>query len=402
VTGSGGEREDLPVSTPIPDPAQPSDRDRFAHDVLVELLRRDVGTAGYVPEEFAISYQVPGGGSSMMYLNSLYAECQQDPDTRVERIDRFVSVFLSISDGTPDWEHAQALLRPVLRWPTYSQRTAKGSLFRRPSLPFLDEMVVVDLPASMRYVSVRTAEEWAVSEEEVFGAARAAMRRHAIWPGGPVDEPGWMRFVEDGDAYWVSHLLVDGWLAALAPRVGGRPIAFVPDVNTLIVAADQPDELEPLFEHVLDAYTEAPRSLSPCAYTVGDGGRVESYRAPAGHPLSKAVRRAECRLAVDGYSSQRDAIEAPEFVAACMSAERPDRPAFTFATWADGTPTLLPRTDVLALSVGDDPPVFVPFEAALAEGVMTEAVEYHPVRYRTVPALAPRALERLRDRQVSV
>jgi hypothetical protein len=43
-----------------------------------------------------------------------------------------------------------------------------------------------------------------------------------------------VRFVDDGDAYWSSHLLLRHWLERLAPQVDGPPLAFVPERGTLL------------------------------------------------------------------------------------------------------------------------------------------------------------------------
>src|SRR5262249_16816604 len=149
-------------------------------------------------------------------------------------------------------------------------------------------------------------ETWGVDAERVFAKARANLAEIAALPDSPApDGPVLMRFVESGDAYFVSRLLVYGWLASLASRVGGRPVAFVPDQNTLVVTDDRPDALGPVFELAEKEYGEAVRGISPQAYTVDDAGEVVPYDAPRGHPLAAQVHRAEAILAANEYANQQ-------------------------------------------------------------------------------------------------
>src|SRR5262249_28965717 len=158
---------------------------------------------------------------------------------------------------------------------------------------------------SMAYVTVANLESWGVDAERVFTKARANLASIAALPTSPPPTgPVLMRFVETGDAYFVSRLLVYGWLASLASRVGGRPGAFVPDQNTLIVTDDQPDTLSGVFELVEEEYREAVRGISPFAYTVDESGEVVPYAAPTGHPIAARVNRAAAILAASEYGSQ--------------------------------------------------------------------------------------------------
>jgi hypothetical protein len=355
-----------------------------------------------------VAYQRDADASQpvWMYLATLFAECEREPETRHDRIRRYVTTLLGTQEPPADWASVRPLLRPVLRGAMFGRSNDHGrpAVLRRPAQPYLDELVVVDRPTSMSYVTGAMTANWGVGDEEVFAAARANLVAGGELPESePAEGPVLLRFVDDGDAYWPSHLLLDGWLAGLASRVGGPPVAFVPDVNTLLVTAVDPDGLAPLLELVADEYLEAPRRLSPVGYTVDSVGRVVPYAAPSGHPVAVLLGRSERLLATREYSAQRELLgeaDLPEVVGNLELFARDDATVFTVALWTVATPTLLPRADFVGLVTEGSDPFLVPWTAVMDEGLFAEAVEYRPVRYRTAPNLDPQLISTLRQRAV--
>jgi hypothetical protein len=383
-------------------------RENFVAEVLSEMRAQGASDARFDEERFAVAYQRDADASQpvWMYLATLFAECEREPETRTDRIRRYVTTLLGTQEPPADWASVRPLLRPVLRGAMFGRSNEAGrpAVLRRPAQPYLDELVVVDRPTSMSYVTGAMTANWGVGDEEVFAAARANLAATGDLPeSAPAEGPVLLRFVDDGDAYWPSHLLLDGWLAGLAGRVGGPPVAFVPDVNTLLVTAGDPDGLAPLLELVSDEYLEAPRRLSPMGYTVDPVGRVVPYAAPSGHPAAALLGRAERLLATREYSAQRellDEADLPEIAAILELFARDDTSVFTVTMWTVATPTLLPRADFVGLVIEGSDPFLVPWAAVIEEGLCAEAVEYRPVRFRAVPGIDPQLISVLRQRAV--
>jgi hypothetical protein len=382
--------------------------DRFAGEVLAALRAAGISDANYDRGGFSIEYRRrPGAESAWLYLHNLYAECQREPRTRAERIRRFVTTFTRLPDVPESWEKARDRLRPVMRSATFARggEAARPAPLRRPALPFLDEMVVVDQPTSMAYVSEATCTVWGVSAEEVFAVARANLAATAVLPPG--EHPAgrvMLRFVDDGDAYWVSHILLDGWLAGLADHVGGTPIAFVPDVRSLVVVDADPEPLAELFEIVERHYAESPRSLSPVAYTVDKFGRVVPLAVSPGHPAAGGVQRASRVLAATEYGAQQnllhDAVEA--YVASYAVFGTAEGGTFSVAAWTRGMHVLLPKVDFVAFNVAAGNTFFVPWDVVMEADVLTELPEYRPSRYLGEVWPAPAAFGYLRERAVPI
>ena len=258
---------------------------------------------------------------------------------RRERIDRYVAGFLDTPGLPADWNTARPLLRPVLRGGTPTPPDVSVPL-RRPALPFLAECVVVDQPDTMTYVSADQLAGWRVTADEVFAAARANLTGAVLH--GVASEPTVVQFMDDGDAYWTSHLLLDGWLARLAEQVGGVPVAFAPERGTLIVAADGSPHLPDLFAQAERVYAAAPYAITPVAYVSDEHGHTIPYSAPVGHPLFGCVRRAEAVLAVTEYARQAATLDHAAELRLVGSVAEGWR---TRAVWTRDEPVLLPGAD---------------------------------------------------------
>ena len=369
-------------------------QDQFGRELL-ERFRACSGVAEswYSPGRFAIGYRrAAGGATCWAFLGNLYGECAGlAGQRRDQHLARYVSAMAEPACVPADWETAAPLLRPVLCGESFGRPRPGAAdrpetdLIRRPALPMLDELIVVDLPTSFGYVTSGLAADWGVPVGEVFATARRNLAADDRLGCDLSERPTLLRFVDDGDQYWVPRLLVDGWLATLAERLGGRPVAFVPNRDSLLVAREGP-ALAGLFDVVAAEYTESVHPVSPMAYTLGDDGTLRPYRVPAGHPLEPAVRRAERLLACREYDVQADLLRAIPYgpaVASYLIADDVDAASVSIATWAEDTATLLPVTDHVALVSADRAQSWLVDWTTLVATVPTRPVPgLHPLRYR--------------------
>lgn len=395
-----------------------SPRERFARQVLRTVRASgQVTSARYVENDFSIEYQRIGETEQgRIYLENTFRETEgASIEERSMRIRRLVDAVLGAT-GIQPWMLARDKLRPVLRAVTFGLGVAKDSMeyLSRPVLPFLVEAVVVDEPTSMAYVNQRHLATWGVSADEVFATARANLAARAPrLDGPPVTRPTVLRFVESGDTYVTSLLLVDGFLAGLSPRIGGRPVAFVPDRDSLIVVGDDSGLLTSVYGMVEEQYQQAPRSISPVGYTVDDRGAVVPFSAPAGSELAQVVHRAEVLLAATEYAAQKAALEADHerrgidvFVGSLMVATRPGADTVSIAVWAEDCDTLLPRADVIAFPLdgsGDGgKPLTVPFDVVAREASLVPEPDYNPPRYRVTRWPDEAVMARLRAHAIEI
>lgn len=283
-------------------------RARLASQVIRRLRRAGVSDARYQSAAFSVRFTRPGADEpTILPLETLLGPRRQKG--RRARLDRFVSGYLDAPGLPTDWATVKPLLRPLLR-PAHLRGGIPGSgsdaPLRRPFLPFLSEFVVVDQPDTMTYVSADQLAGWQVTADEVFEAACDNLSGAVLH--GVADGPVIVQFTGDDNAYWTSHLLLDGWLARLSGQVGGTPVAFAPDHGTLIVTAEQSSHLPELFARAEVMYLASPRAITPMAYVSDDSGRTVPYAAAPGQPMHDCIRRAEMIQRVQEYTRQAETL----------------------------------------------------------------------------------------------
>ena len=316
-------------------------RARLASQVIRRLRHAGVDDARYDAGTFSVRFRPEGADvPTVLELGGLLADRSGGRKQRRARMDRFVAGFVGTPGVPEEWEHACPLLRPVLRGRTLVTADV-GPPVRRPVLPYLAEFLVVDRPDTMTYVCADQLAGWGVRAEQALMAARGNLSGAVLQ--GVAHEPTVVQFLDDGDAYWTSHLLLDGWLGRLAEQVGGTPVAFAPERGTLLVTADGSAHLPRLFAQAEAVYLNSPRAISPMAYVSDGRGRTIPYPAPEGHPLRGCVQRAEALLAAAEYARQAGTLdgEVAELVVTGSEAEG----WRTRALWPRDEPTLLPRAD---------------------------------------------------------
>ncbi|GAA2396668.1 hypothetical protein [Dactylosporangium salmoneum] len=383
-------------------------QDRFARRVLTAIRDAGVAQARYMPEQFAIEVRRDAKSDSpgIAYLGNLYRECARvGRAERRERIAAFLAAVVFNPGAPRAWDEVAPLLRPLLRTVTFGAGVDRQAALpvRRPAWPFLAEFVVVDQPTSIMYVTPRQVQEWGVTEHTVYDRARRNMAELAKRTADDGDGPGprtLIRMVESGDAYWASHLFVDGWLAGQRSRVGGPPLLFVPDTTGVLLvgrsAGDSPDSLGKVFELAETEYREAARPISPMAFTVDDGGAVVPYLAPPGDPMYEITHRALVLAASSEYAAQAQHLRSEAFVGSCTVAQRPDGSVFSVATWGEGVDTLLPRADFVAFASTGAETFFVAWDDMAREVDLDPEPGIEPERFRLRAWPHPGVVERLR------
>ena len=370
-------------------------RDRFAADVLSELRRVGVRHADYRARQFAIVCDAGQDMFSWLFLARPFVEYERNPADRKRLVREFVASSLAPADGPETLEEARPRLRVALRGATYGG----ADLLRRPALPFLDEVVLVDHPRT--YLDEGYPRRWEVSVEEVFANARTGMESRAAELDGVTALGRSVLHVPDyTGGQVVSRILLDGWLAALTDHVGGRPVAFVPSNLMLLICVDEPVIVKRLFQLAADEYARTARPLSPMGYTPDAEGRLTVYSPAPDHPAYHASGRAYRRLLVDSAEGQRLTSRDPRFVA-CSLVARSDGSTFTEATWRVGSSSLLPPVDYVGIREPGEKLYFVSWAALAEADLLDEDVELRPTRFRTSTRPSASALGYLRERAIT-
>lgn len=381
------------------------EREQFVQTVMASVRAHGVGDAEYSADDFSVHHS----DGRVMYLGNIFRECEGlEPEEREDRITTFVAAMTSSDEVPEDWDSVRPLLRSVLRPVTLGQDLPRP--LHRAAFPFVDEVVVVDLPRTRSFVSADQVATWGVTAEQVFAEARTNLAALAK-PGSP-DELQIVRFLGDPDAYFASWLLVPGWLAGYA---GGqfRPVAFIAENDSLLVVPDDPELLVEVFEMVEQQYRDAARPVSPQGYTVNEDGAVVPFDEAGEHPSMPLALRARAGLAATEYSIQTDYLnntfeeflELPDLdidpaYAATVNYEESTDGAFTSVVWGEGVEYLLPETDVVRFLRRDDNDEVellctVPFPTVVEILGLTPLPTLEPTRFEARTWPDPTTLARL-------
>ncbi len=377
-----------------------SPEDTFADEVLaIVRAAPEVTDAERVAGALEITYRL-GERSGRLTLQNLFHELAEvDPAERRARLRAVIGAMMTTADAPPDWAAVRELLRPVLRSMSFAGNPdmTQGAPVWRGFAPFLAELVVVDAPATMSYVTRSDLERWGVAAHDAHLAARenlpteTTMIRAAT---GDADDGDATWMVHSQDSYESSRLLLPGWLAAFGSKLGGQPVAIVPHRGMLwVTSASNTAHLQILCDTARKEFDDSPRAISPALYTVDEDGAVIPYLLDRLHALADPVAAGHLRLAEHEYGVQQARLAAELerdgtdlFVASFRLLETEGAPRHSFCVWGHDVPSLLPRAELVAIfdeQAAD--PVFVPWDVVRTRvGALWQPWEAAPARVRTL------------------
>lgn len=305
------------------------------------------------------------------------------------------------SDVPQTWDEVRPLLRSIVRPATYASLLKPGDAvaWRIPATPFLHELVAIDRPEMRLIVTVDNTAVWGVTDVDIFAAGRENVARM-----NPVsaNEPGGGGIFVDADqsSYITSAILTPGWLASFAEPGGPRPLAFMPNEDTLIIGTDDPQHAPGLFDAAEKMYVESERNVSPEGFTLC-GGQVMPFDKAGPHPLRERAKRARTCAAVRQYGEQTAFLKRlyqDELIDVYVSE------AMTFdvghgigsgAIWGEGVTYDLPEVDYISF-VNHQTHFTVPFPMVVELLGILPTAGYYPPRYRVSGWPEPALMDALR------
>lgn len=371
-----------------------SPRNRFGRKVLEQVRGYEaVETAHFDTEAYEIGYRLKNGYVAKLNLGTLYRRFDGKITAGLfEAVDN----LLLPPEAPEGWEQVAPKLRPVLRRAGYGAVTVAGLdgrdlVLTRPALPYLSELVVIDLPSTVQFVTKQDLSRWGVDADQVYGVAHANLTELAMNTMAAFDPPQGVRVLDfaddDGESYVGSLPLVAGWLAGVRARTDTRPLLFLPGhLGMLVVLGATTETLPQLLELAAERLEAAVRPLSAVPYTLDDNGEVVPYEVPADHPAHAAIRRAQAQLAVGVYHAQTEKLRAGEeregAIMELLHVRAPDGSEYTMTSWTDGVTNLLPAADFICFVTGEGDVFRVAWDVVCGLASLELAAEYDPPRYR--------------------
>ncbi|APA97321.1 hypothetical protein [Nocardia seriolae] len=369
-----------------------SGRNRFGKKVLERVLGHDaVESARFDAQAYEIEYTLKNGYAAKLNLDTLYRRFDgKIGGALFEAVDR----LLLPPDAPRGWEEVAPKLRPVLRPAGYGaveRRDGRGRALSRPALPYLSELVVIDLPRTVQFVTEHDLSRWGVDADTVYSIAHANLTDLAMNTLSAFDPPQGVRVLEfaddDGESYVGSLPLMAGWLAGVGVRTATRPLLFLPGhLGMFVVLGATPEILVQLMSLAAERYEAALRPLSTVPYTVDEEGEVVPLRVDAEHPAHPAIRRAEVRLAVGVYRAQAERLRAARdregAIMELLPLPDPDGGQATMTSWPDRSTLLLPKADYICFGGPGGDMFRVRWDEVARLVDLALADDYDPPRYR--------------------
>jgi uncharacterized protein YtpQ (UPF0354 family) len=385
----------------------------FAKIVMAELKRvGDTRTASFDPKEFRLDCSVDGKNAGVINLRNIYAEyCRLDKADRRKWLNS-TCIGLAREPNIPsEFEDASHDLRPSVRSRSLidiirlDTILSGGEPQEWPTVPLSEHLVVAlvyDLPTTMGFVPDDKLDEWGVSLYEAMEVAQRNLESLEYAMMGLGES---LFIFENGDAYDATRLLLKDRIRQLP--VKGDPVAMPVTRECLLVTGSDDEAGLGMMADIAKEKLDDPRPV--CTIPVRlVGGDWETWMPPPGHPHHEKYRAMALQHFGGDYSTQKELLErvhektGRDIFVATFSGMEKDGVAFSYATWSKNVPTLLPKTDRLALYDADTEAMYMAEWDKVHEvvGDLMTPTEHYPPRWFVEEFPTPEQLKAMRAENV--
>lgn len=299
----------------------------------------------------------------LMNLKNMYEEHKNHSK---EEIQNFINSFVQSieeSETELEWEHAKENIYPRIK--TQSDVAIRNLYFRSQGVaddvsgselwPLGADLVyelVLDSDVNITTISNDQIDKWGIS---IADANTLALENFKAVSTDPFDEvsPGLYRSSWE-DNYDASRILLPE-LLAIYP-VKGDLVVAIPNRDVLIFTGSEDETGLHAFTDLLQDYYDSQRYISFRPYTYHNN-HWDFFYPPTDHTLYPLFNQLHLSAIKGDYDEQQELLdtvfeqdEHDVFVATYSVVQPDDSDAFySWATWSDGVPTYLPKTDLVAL-----------------------------------------------------
>jgi uncharacterized protein YtpQ (UPF0354 family) len=389
----------------------PPNRDKFA-SLVMEGLRRAGEAREIVYDRQQFCLRVDDDHGQTANLVNLYGEFCSVPREQREAVVRNTvrSWFLSGKEIPDSYEDACYDLLPTVRSRSFIEFTVlqlsnEGN--RGPNWPYqimgdhLALGLVYDLPQAMRSISQEDLDRWEVSFYEALEKSRENLAHLGEQVFVGIADRAYVSAT--GDNYDASRLILLDAIRQLT--VQGEHVAMVPNRDTLIITGSDDDEGLAIMASLAEDAFRKPRPMTALAFRL-EGDEWTPWQPQRACPAFKQFQALRAQSIGQEYTDQKDLLEKSlerqhdeVFVASFMAMRNSTTgEIISFCSWADGVPTLLPRTDRIAFIREESEPILVDWEQAeQVVGHLISPQDIYPERVRVDDFPSPDEYARLKS-----
>lgn len=376
----------------------PPSKDKFARLMLAEIAKTKLeGPLTYDAAQFLLQRE----GTGFINLANIYLEyCQASRKERAGLLQRFLKGLLGTRhfELPEEFDDVHPDLLPVIRSRFQIESVRLQALARgsdKVNIPqqligdHLALSLVYDMPHSMQSIGQSDLEAWNVTFYEAVEAARHNLEQMNNFAVASLDDRVFV--TATGDNYDASRLLLVDVIRTFPVR--GRPVAMVPNRDTLLIAGQDDVEGLQLLATLAEEASQKPRPISTVTLTLVD----DEWQTWLPEPTSPAYNRLhDLQLQSIGgeYNDQKELLEQlhaarhEDVFVASFSGMQDSKTGQTasYCVWPRGVATLLPETEEVFFVGGDAESPDLIARASWDRvqqvvGHLLQAQDYYPPRY---------------------
>lgn len=257
---------------------------RFTREYVTALQAASPGVSVQVVQDLQLKVTPSGGSETTAFLDNAYNTYKQDPGSKSDIIQRFVSAFLESVNESSKAGLDTTRIVPVIKdraWLDETRSALRGrgakeipDMVHEDFSPDLVILYAEDSPKNMRYLTTKDLAGAHIEPKDL--RELACKNLHNILP--PVERIGTngLYVISAGGDYEASLLLEDSFWDAKRLEVNGDIVVAIPNRGTLVVTGTgNPDEIASLRNVAKKQAADGAYPLTPKLFVRRNGKFVE-------------------------------------------------------------------------------------------------------------------------------
>lgn len=381
--------------------------DGFAKLILKTMAQVDSELTGsYEAENCRIVYSRKGAAAGVINLANIYKEfLAVGRHERAQLLHRYCGTLLRPFEVPEEFADASPDLVPMVRPRSLIEFMRLEALCEgtnwdeMPAIALSEHLVVClayDLPTRLQFVNQGNLDTWGISLYEAVETARRNLEEKPC-VGASMGEKVYV--FTTNDTFDASRMLLVDRIRKLP--LEGEPVAIPVCRDSLLLAGADDAEGLAIMAGLADKMREESRPICTIAHILR-GDEWEPWCPAPANPSFEAFRLLEMQFRGAEYADQKPLLDRlhvktgeDAFVASYDVIKLDDKP-MSFCVWPDVMRTVLPRTDLVALTDAPGRAKFVPWDhLAAAVPDRLETLDYHPPRFLTRGFPTPEEIARI-------
>lgn len=331
------------------------DGEKFAQMMIEAIHENGIQrTVIYEPEGFKLKI----GENDYLYLNNAYTDYLNAKESqRKDVIQTYIKAVLSMETDIPkSLDDVVSDILPTVHSRSFFElsklKLDKQSELETPYQVISKHLAVglcYDTPNSVMYLNQSHLNEWRISFDDLLNKAKDNLWKKtcnqfdSLMPGVYISKYQ--------DIYDASRLLF--WERINYLDVQGKPVAAVPDRNTLIVTGSDDENGLLYMSSICEKALEKTRLICTIPIVL-ENGAWAGLHLDETHPAYQKFRNCEVKETMIDYHEQKEILESKYqkaneeiYVASFIATQSKKGEITSYCAWVKEIPSVIPKTDII-------------------------------------------------------